>query len=68
MPIRVEIVIIETTRRVILTIKREGIVMKKLNLFWLRYGTPNNLKLAYILLTLVALAVAGGAPCGGSEG
>ena len=40
--------------------------MQKLNQLWLRYGTSNNLKVLYILLTLVALAVAGGAPSNGS--
>jgi hypothetical protein len=40
--------------------------MQKLNQLWLQYGTFNNLKVLYILLTLVALAVAGGAPCTGS--
>jgi hypothetical protein len=38
--------------------------MNKLNQLWLQYGTPNNLKVLYILLALVALAVAGGAPSG----
>ena len=38
--------------------------MQKLNQLWLRYGTSNNLKVLYLLLTLVALAVAGGAPSG----
>ena len=42
--------------------------MKKLNDLWIRYGTPSNLKLFYVLLTLVALAVAGGAPGTGSGG
>ncbi len=40
--------------------------MQKLNQLWLQYGTSNNLKVLYLLLTLVALAVAGGAPAGGS--
>jgi len=40
--------------------------MQKLDQLWLRYGTFNNLKVLYILLTVVALAVAGGAPCTGS--
>jgi hypothetical protein len=40
--------------------------MNKLNQLWLRYGTPSNLKVLYVLLALVALAVAGGAPSGGS--
>ena len=42
--------------------------MKKLNDLWIRYGTPSNLRLLYILVTLVALAVAGGAPGGASGG
>ena len=40
--------------------------MQKLDQLWLQYGTFNNLKVLYILLTLVALAVAGGAPATGS--
>ena len=40
--------------------------MQKLNQLWLRYGTSNNLKAIYLLLTLIALAVAGGAPSGPS--
>jgi hypothetical protein len=47
--------------------KREGI-MQKLNSFWVRYGTPRNLRLVYVLLTLVALAIAGGAPSGSGGG
>jgi hypothetical protein len=39
--------------------------MNKLNQLWLQYGTPSNLKVVYVLLALVALAVAGGAPSGG---
>jgi hypothetical protein len=39
--------------------------MKKLNHLWVRYGTPRNLKIAYILMVLAALAAAGGAPVGG---
>jgi hypothetical protein len=39
--------------------------MQKLNQLWLRYGTSNNLKVLYLLLTLIALAVAGGAPATG---
>jgi hypothetical protein len=39
--------------------------MNKLNQLWLQYGTPNNLKVLYVLLALVALAIAGGAPSGG---
>lgn len=39
--------------------------MNKFNQLWLQYGTPNNLKVLYVLLALVALAIAGGAPSGG---
>jgi len=39
--------------------------MNKYRQLWLQYGTPDNLKVLYILLALVALAVAGGAPSGG---
>jgi hypothetical protein len=39
--------------------------MRKLNELWVRYGTPRNLKIAYILMVLAALAAAGGAPSGG---
>jgi hypothetical protein len=43
--------------------------MKKLNNLWIRYGTPQNLRILYILLALAALAVAGGAPsAGGGSG
>jgi hypothetical protein len=40
--------------------------MKKLNQFVLQYGTTRNLQVLYILLALIALAVAGGAPSSGS--
>jgi hypothetical protein len=40
--------------------------MEKVQYLWGRYATPRNVKIAYILLTLVALVVAGGAPGGGS--
>jgi hypothetical protein len=40
--------------------------MQKLNQLWLQYGTINNLRVLYLVLTLVALAVAGGAPSGPS--
>lgn len=36
--------------------------MHKLNHLWIRYATPQNRKALYIVLSLVALAVAGGAP------
>jgi hypothetical protein len=39
--------------------------MRKLNELWVRYGTPRNLKILYILIVLGALAAAGGAPSGG---
>jgi hypothetical protein len=42
--------------------------MKKLSYLWTRYGTPRNRKVAYIVLSLIALAVASGAPGGGSGG
>jgi hypothetical protein len=38
--------------------------MKSLNYLWFRYATPTNLKVAYILLILASLAIAGGAPSG----
>lgn len=40
--------------------------MEKLYRLWGRYGTSRNIKILYIVGTLVALAVAGGAPGGGS--
>ena len=40
--------------------------MRKLNELWVRYGTPRNLKILYILTVLAALVAAGGAPSGGS--
>ena len=39
--------------------------MKKLSEVWVRYGTPRNRKVAYMVLALVALAVSGGAPSAG---
>lgn len=36
--------------------------MKKLNQLWLQYGTARNVQFIYILLVLVAVAAAGGAP------
>jgi hypothetical protein len=50
-----------------LTTKKErGRKMEKLNYLWVRYGTARNRKVLYVLLTLVALTVAGGAPGAGS--
>jgi hypothetical protein len=40
--------------------------MHKLNHLWIRYATPQNRKALYIVLSLIALAVAGGAPSAGS--
>lgn len=40
--------------------------MEKLSQVWVRFGTSRNLKVLYILGTLIALAVAGGAPGAGS--
>jgi hypothetical protein len=40
--------------------------MEKLTYLWTRYGTPRNRKVAYIVLSLVALAAASGAPGAGS--
>ena len=40
--------------------------MKTLNYLWIRFGSPRNRKVAYIVLTLVALAASGGAPGAGS--
>lgn len=39
--------------------------MQKLNYLWIKYGTPRNARVLYILLALAALAVAGGAPSNG---
>jgi hypothetical protein len=36
--------------------------MNKLSQLWLQYGTSSNIRVLYVLLALVALAVAGGAP------
>jgi hypothetical protein len=36
--------------------------MKELNQLWLQHGTARNVQFLYIVLALVALAVAGGAP------
>jgi hypothetical protein len=40
--------------------------MEKLNSLWIKYGTPRNRKVAFMVLSLVALAAAGGAPAAGS--
>ena len=40
--------------------------MEKLSYVWTKYGTPRNRKIAYIVLSLVALAAASGAPGAGS--
>jgi hypothetical protein len=47
--------------------KEREVEMEKVKYLWGRYGTPRNIKVAYIVLALVALAVAGGAP-GGTSG
>ena len=50
-------------------IGEEKVKMDELKVLWCRYGTPRNLKIVYILLTLTALVVAGGAPStGGGNG
>jgi hypothetical protein len=43
-------------------------MMKKLSYLWSKYGTSQNAKVIYILLSLAALAVAAGAPGAGSGG
>ncbi len=40
--------------------------MEPINKIWLRYGTTRNIRLFYILVTLISLAVAAGAPSAGS--
>jgi hypothetical protein len=40
--------------------------MEKLNSLWYKVTAPQNRKALYIVLALVALAVAGGAPGAGS--
>ena len=40
--------------------------MNKLTNLWTKHGTPRNRKIAYIILSLVALAAASGAPGAGS--
>lgn len=42
--------------------------MKKLSYLWNKYGTSQNAKVVYVLLSLAALAVAAGAPGAGSGG
>ena len=46
----------------------KGEEMDKLKSLWGQYGTPQNLKVLYILLSLAALAAAAGAPGAGSGG
>jgi hypothetical protein len=46
--------------------EREEHNMEKLNLLWTQYATARNKKVGFILLTLVAMAVAAGAPGAGS--
>jgi hypothetical protein len=41
-------------------------LMEKLNLLWTKYATARNRKVGFVLLTLVAMAVAAGAPGAGS--
>jgi hypothetical protein len=48
------------------TNSKKGEAMEKLKELWIRHGTSRNVKVAYVLLVLAALAVAGGAPSGGS--
>ena len=36
--------------------------MNKINHLWIKYATPQNLKMAYLLTALIALAVAAAAP------
>jgi len=40
--------------------------MENLSTLWSKYVTPRNRKIAYIVLSLVALAAASGAPGAGS--
>ncbi len=42
--------------------------MKRFDNLWIRYGTPRNRKIAYVVLSLIALAVASGAPGASSGG
>jgi hypothetical protein len=46
----------------------KGEEMDKLKSLWGQYGTPQNLKVLYVLLSLAALAAAAGAPGAGSGG
>jgi hypothetical protein len=49
--------------------ERRKLKMDEIKVLWYRYGTSRNLKIVYILLTLAALVVAGGAPgTGGGNG
>lgn len=41
--------------------------MQKLNHLWIRYATPRNRKAMYVVVSLIALAVASGAPGAGSS-
>jgi hypothetical protein len=49
---------------ILLTARTGRSKMKALNYLWIRYATPTNRKIAYILFILAALAAAGGAPVG----
>jgi hypothetical protein len=40
--------------------------MRKVSQLWVQYATPSNLKVLYVVFTLIALAIAGGAPSIGS--
>lgn len=46
--------------------RRRRTIVEKFRYLWARYGTPRNVKAFYVMLTLVALVVAGGAPGSGS--
>jgi hypothetical protein len=41
-------------------------IVEKFKLLWVEYGTARNFKILYVLVTLTALVVAGGAPSAGS--
>jgi hypothetical protein len=47
-------------------IQNGGGKMEKLNRLWIQYNTPKNAKVLYIVLALIALAIAAGAPGAGS--